>query len=124
MARLVQELFLIASASEQLGVLHFQVWPERVDEDRQEAVPSSKNARRLYCAIVSHSHHPSVEADLCGMAIDNLFLSRYIRTVIQSEATFEAMKAKGIEMAKVESCVAAAMRISCDKTINGEFAML
>ena len=45
--------------------------------------------------------------------------SRYIRTVIQSEETFEAMKAKGIEMAKVESCVAAVMRISCDRTING-----
>lgn len=29
------------------------------------------------------------------------------------------MKAKGIEMAKVESCVAAVMRIATDKTING-----
>lgn len=29
------------------------------------------------------------------------------------------MKAKGIEMAKVESCVAAVMRIATDKAING-----
>lgn len=110
--------------SEQLGVLHFKVWPERADADRQEAVPSPKYACGLYCAVVSHSYHRLVEAILCSMAIDTLFSSSYIRTVIQSAETFEAMKAKGIEMAKVESCVAAVMRISCDKEINGECAML
>ena len=29
------------------------------------------------------------------------------------------MKAKGVEMAKIESCVAAVMRIATDKAING-----
>lgn len=44
----------------------------------------------------------------------------YVRTVIQSEAVFRAMKEKGIEMATTDSCLAAVMRISCDKTINGK----
>jgi len=43
----------------------------------------------------------------------------YVRTVIQSATIYEAMRDKGIEFATVESCLAAAMRVSCDKSING-----
>ena len=42
-----------------------------------------------------------------------------MRTVIQSPAVYEAIRAKGIDFATVESCLAAAMRIACDKNING-----
>lgn len=44
----------------------------------------------------------------------------YVRTVIQSAETYEGMRQKGIEFATPESCVAAIMRISCDKEINGK----
>jgi hypothetical protein len=47
------------------------------------------------------------------------FLS-YVRTVIQSAETYEMMRSKGIEFATVDSCVAAIMRISCDRDINGK----
>ena len=42
-----------------------------------------------------------------------------MRTVIQSPAVYEAIRAKGIDFATVESCLSAAMRIACDKDING-----
>jgi len=43
----------------------------------------------------------------------------YVRTVIQSAEVYEAIKAKGIDFAAIESCLAATMRISCNKKING-----
>jgi hypothetical protein len=44
----------------------------------------------------------------------------YVRTVIQSEAVYNAIQAKGIEFAPIEGCLAAVMRMACDKKINGK----
>jgi hypothetical protein len=44
----------------------------------------------------------------------------YVRTVIQSEEVYKAIQAKGIEFAPMEGCLAAVMRMACDKTINGK----
>ncbi|ETN38997.1 uncharacterized protein HMPREF1541_07039 [Cyphellophora europaea CBS 101466] len=43
----------------------------------------------------------------------------YVRTVIQSQQVYESIRAKGLDFATTESCLAAVMRIACDKTING-----
>ncbi|KAK5950368.1 hypothetical protein OHC33_008587 [Knufia fluminis] len=43
----------------------------------------------------------------------------YIRTVIQSQEVYESIRAKGLDFATTESCLAAVMRIACDKRING-----
>ena len=37
---------------------------------------------------------------------------------------YESLRSKGAEFATVESCIAALMRISCDKTINGKRSFL
>lgn len=48
-------------------------------------------------------------------------ISSYVRTVIQSQQVYEAIRSKGLEFATTESCLAAVMRIACDKKINGTF---
>lgn len=45
----------------------------------------------------------------------------YVQTSIQSKESYDAARAKGIEFATTKSCLAAVMRIVCDKTINGRW---
>jgi hypothetical protein len=71
---------------------------------------------RLCCPLVSLV---SSLLDQIG-GLKDIIIS-YVRTVIQSAETYESMRAKGIEFAAVDSCVAAIMKISCDKEINGEY---
>ena len=49
-----------------------------------------------------------------------LLYNSYVRTSIQSQEVYESIKAQGIEFASLDSCVAAAMRIACDTSINGK----
>ncbi|KEF55110.1 uncharacterized protein A1O9_08763 [Exophiala aquamarina CBS 119918] len=62
-------------------------------------------------AVRWHSYHQSIRVAYVA--------PYYVRTVIQSAETYQGMKDKGVEFATVDSCVAAIMKISCDKEING-----
>ncbi|RVX70510.1 hypothetical protein B0A52_05161 [Exophiala mesophila] len=73
---------------------------------------AAKFALRGFMRVVRrHSHHQGIRVAYIAPC--------WIRTVIQSAATYESLAAKGVEFATVDSCVAAIMRVSCDKEING-----
>lgn len=80
-----------------------------------KAVSPSGDEGGIHSAVVSHVG--------CIFQIKNgvlrHFFRSYVRTVIQSEAVYQAIQGKGLEFAAIESCLAAVMRIACDKTING-----
>ncbi|KPI34418.1 5'-hydroxyaverantin dehydrogenase [Cyphellophora attinorum] len=67
--------------------------------------------RGLMRTVRRQSHHQHIRVAYIAPS--------YIRTVIQSAAVYEAIRAKGIEFATTEGCVNAAMRICCDRSING-----